>query len=176
MSEGNMTDVIPSNLDLSWLERAAAAEHESWSGWMRWMLSQIRKELKTQHIRPELQGKIIALIYGCPKRGQGVALPCFRRWRRQMNTAYSDLPEQEKESDRKEAIQKIATYVDTVNGIRKDSKARGTHLVGMVCHCGLVHERGSTDGRLTFEYLPDVQCPHCMEPRLRKDYCVCDPE
>lgn len=58
------------------VERIAAQAHEAWSGWMRWML-------------PKLDGPDAA--------------SWRERWERQMNTAYADLSEAEKESDRNEA-------------------------------------------------------------------------
>lgn len=57
-------------------ERLAAFAHERWSGWMRWMLECLDSPEREQHLA---------------------------RWRRQMGTPYSELPEGEKESDRKEA-------------------------------------------------------------------------
>jgi len=92
------------------LEFLAAAEHESWSGWTKWMLRQIEKEIQES--------------YGQRKRGERSnrdraakaavdsfnALPCVLRWKRQMITPYLDLSEKEKESDRKEAREKIKVY------------------------------------------------------------------
>ena len=64
-------------------EELAAYAHEAWSGWMRYMFK---------------KGTIL-------KRKADFVLPSefVLRWIRQMNTPYSELPENEKESDRKEA-------------------------------------------------------------------------
>lgn len=63
-------------------EALAALAHEQWSGWMRYLVGRSR-----------------ALS------GGGVLIPAelAARWRRQMATAYAQLPEEEKASDRAEA-------------------------------------------------------------------------
>lgn len=68
-------------------ELLAAYAHEAWSGWMRY-----------------LWDKAIANENGT------LTLPvvAVERWRRQMTTAYADLPEDEKRSDRKEADEMLA--------------------------------------------------------------------
>lgn len=68
-------------------EKLAALAHEQWSGWMRYLF-----------------GK--CAIY---EEGSAI-IPAWavKRWQRQMNTAYSDLPEEEKESDRREADKMLA--------------------------------------------------------------------
>ena len=67
-------------------EALAAYAHEAWSGWMRYMFAK------------------------CNHTGVGLAIPdaLVERWTRQMNTAYADLPENEKQSDRKEADEMLA--------------------------------------------------------------------
>ena len=68
-------------------EALAAYAHDAWSGWMKYLF-----------------GK-------CEKGGGGHALIppwAVERWMRQMDTAYKDLPEDEKESDRKEADRMLA--------------------------------------------------------------------
>lgn len=64
------------------IEALAALAHQQWSGWMEYLFSK-----------------------GCGMPDGGFCLPSavVRRWQRQMVTAYSDLPEEEKESDRQEA-------------------------------------------------------------------------
>ena len=63
------------------IERLAHYEHESWSRWMRYLFAT-----------------------ASPNADGSVTLPTrlVERWRRQMETAYADLTEAEKESDRQE--------------------------------------------------------------------------
>ena len=72
------------------METLAAVEHESWSKWTRWMLSEIEKEAGGDF--------------------DITSLPCVHRWKRQMITVYSDLSGREKESDRKVVREKIPHY------------------------------------------------------------------
>lgn len=63
-------------------ERIAAFAHSQWSGWMRYLFSR------------------------CIANGDGtVTIPVWavQHWKRQMETSYMDLPEDEKESDRHQA-------------------------------------------------------------------------
>jgi len=71
-------------------EKLAAYAHEAWAGWMRYLFS-----------RCHVDGSV---------DGVAVVIPpdLVARWKRQMNTPYEELPENEKESDRAEAI-KIQT-------------------------------------------------------------------
>jgi len=77
-------------------EALAAYAHEAWSHWMRYMFSKCQ-ELHGAH--PFLEDELL------------IPQASVRRWKRQMATAYADLPEQEKASDRDEAdkILKIFT-------------------------------------------------------------------
>lgn len=60
------------------IERLAAFAHQRWSGWMEW---------QDDHFQDvTLEGETF-----------------LDRWHRQMETAYADLPEDEKDSDREEA-------------------------------------------------------------------------
>jgi hypothetical protein len=64
------------------IENGATIAHDQWSGWMKHLFSK------------------------CTLRDDGTAvIPKWAvdRWTRQMNTPYDQLPEEEKESDRKEA-------------------------------------------------------------------------
>lgn len=63
-------------------EQMAALAHERWSRWMRYLFA---------HSAKEPSGEVVI-----PAR-------LVERWMRQMDTSYSDLSEEEKESDRKEA-------------------------------------------------------------------------
>ena len=63
-------------------EKLAKLAHEQWVGWMKYLFNK------------------------CAVTGNGLTIiPSWavERWRRQMNTPYEDLPEEEKETDRKEA-------------------------------------------------------------------------
>ena len=65
-------------------EKLAALCHEQWSDWMKHLFS-----------------KCHAHVYN----KEEVVIPrwAIDRWKRQMNTPYKDLSEEEKESDRREA-------------------------------------------------------------------------
>ena len=63
-------------------EQLADYAHDAWSGWMKYLFSKC-------HVNQD----------------GSVTVPAWavERWTRQMNTPYAELPEGEKESDRKEA-------------------------------------------------------------------------
>jgi hypothetical protein len=63
-------------------ERLAALAHRQWSGWMSYLFGKCRMNDDAT-----------------------LTIPAWavERWQRQMNTSYFDLPEEEKDSDRKEA-------------------------------------------------------------------------
>lgn len=92
-------DRLPSAGDM---EQLAAGEHKSWSGWTKWMLSEIEKEAAS---RPG-DGRTWTSLLN--------SLPCVQRWRRQMATDYAGLSEKEKESDRKEVRKRWALYREAV--------------------------------------------------------------
>ena len=69
-------------------EALAAYAHTAWSGWMEYLFSKC--------IGPESDGGLI------------IPRDSVDRWLRQANTAYADLPEEEKESDRAEADKILA--------------------------------------------------------------------
>lgn len=62
-------------------ERLAEYAHEAWSGWMKYLFEKSEDTCDFLIVPPGLRD----------------------RWKRQMAAAYKDLPENEKESDRKEA-------------------------------------------------------------------------
>jgi hypothetical protein len=74
------------------LESLAGYAHEAWSGWMKYLFE---KSLTGSSGNSILPGS--ALI---PKS-------LVNRWRRQMKTPYDELPENEKDSDRKEALRML---------------------------------------------------------------------
>lgn len=67
--------------------------HEQWSGWMKYLFE---KCLYTQSGKLDGKGKAV------------IPISLVKRWLRQMNTKYENLPENEKESDRIEARKFIA--------------------------------------------------------------------
>lgn len=70
-------------------ERLAELCHEQWSGWMNYLYGECDNTITIFAVNGETQAII-------PKEST-------TRWFRQMNTPYSELSEEEKESDRKEA-------------------------------------------------------------------------
>ena len=75
-------------------EQLAALEHEQWSGWMKYLFEKSKEDDD-----------------GCAK----IPASLVARWKRQMNTSYTDLTEHEKESDRAEADKVIVRL-----GLRRD--------------------------------------------------------
>lgn len=63
-------------------EKLASLAHKQWAGWMKYLFNKSIKNIDGTVTIPKW---------------------AVERWKRQMNTSYSDLPESEKESDRKEA-------------------------------------------------------------------------
>ena len=80
----------------------ADQEHESWANWTRWMLGEIKKELRPAIDEAERDGEDPMLAFE--------NLPCVNRWEQQMETPYADLSEREKESDRKVVREKLPLY------------------------------------------------------------------
>ena len=75
-------------------EKLADYAHDVWSGWMKYMF-----EKAIPYMPGKVQAAEGALII--PKRA-------VDRWRCQMNKAYTELPEDMKNSDRKEADKMLA--------------------------------------------------------------------
>ena len=94
------------------LEKLAALAHdEQWSGWMEYLFSKCTKN-------PLGLGTLL------------IPEDSVERWKRQMNTPYSELPEEERESDRVEARKVIelirsALAGDTV-AVGKDQSEGGS--------------------------------------------------
>lgn len=77
-------------------EQLAALAHKLWSGWMVYMFSK-------GYFRVLDLDELTQTAFVLPAELRS-------RWERQMRTAYADLPEGEKESDRQEADKMIAAY------------------------------------------------------------------
>ena len=72
------------NWEKEFIEKGAALEHDRrWAKWQKWMHQQVYDS--SESINPHL--KVIPT-------------ELFNRWKRQIRTKYSELPENEKESDR----------------------------------------------------------------------------
>lgn len=96
-------------------ESLAAVQHEIWSHWMRWILSQCRE--RSEPIL-DFGGKYdpdndphgfgpLPSITG--EEIEAIILPkTLKRWKRKMNTPYADLSEEWKESDRHQADKVLA--------------------------------------------------------------------
>ena len=82
-------------------EQLAALSHEQWAGWMKYLL-----EKSTEGD----DGSVV------------IPAAFVARWKRQMNTPYIDLPENEKESDRSEADK--FTHVFQLNNIANTRSKR----------------------------------------------------
>ena len=78
------------------IEVWAAAEHECWSNWMKYMFSK-------GHMQKNSYGH--TGDWCMPKE-------LVDRWQRQMNTSYADLTEKEKQYDRDVVIQYHGTHVN----------------------------------------------------------------
>lgn len=74
-------------------EALAALAHDQWSGWMAYLFA------RCQTVEHAENGYRIAAY---------IPPPLVGRWRRQMETPYADLPEEEKASDRAEADRVLA--------------------------------------------------------------------
>jgi hypothetical protein len=80
------------------LETLASVEHERWSHWQRYMHSK------------------------CVPQGDGALLipaDLVKRWGKQANTPYSELTNQEKESDREQVRKYLPLIIDALSNRRK---------------------------------------------------------
>jgi len=81
-------------------EQLAQASHDIWADWMRYLLSQCRQETIVIQDNETFE-PITRYITAIPRT-------LTNRWLRQMNTAYSELSENEKQSDRQCADRLLA--------------------------------------------------------------------
>lgn len=77
-------------------EGLAELQHEIWSDWMRYLFS-------------------VCTSWGEDADTVLISSTLAARWKRQMNTAYADLSESEKDSDRNEA-DKVIAFLDAREG------------------------------------------------------------
>lgn len=77
-------------------EALAAYAHDAWSGWVTYMFEKMAPLIIPIDTRTFIE--------------HPTAVEAFARWHRQMTTPYEDLPEYEKESDRREADKMIAIF------------------------------------------------------------------
>lgn len=88
------------------MEKFAALEHERWAKWQKYFFSKCQ-------IKPQSQ------VNGMDDRYVYLALPkdLYERWLRQIETPYSELSEQEKESDREQVspyLEEFSTLLDEI--------------------------------------------------------------
>jgi hypothetical protein len=81
------------SIDMCTREKLANLCHEQWIGWMEYLFS-----------------KCFAEVGQFDKKTGNLIIPewAVNKWRRQMSMPYAELPENEKESDRKEADRFLA--------------------------------------------------------------------
>lgn len=86
------------------IEELAAVAHESWAGWTKYLFSKCG------------DGVVDGL------RVTSAILPVWakKRWMRQMGTPYTDLPEEEKESDRVEARKYLEVMEEELSRLRRE--------------------------------------------------------
>jgi len=82
-------------------EKVAALCHQQWSGWMEYLL----EKSYWNH-----DGTVI------------IPFPLGVRWRNQANAPYTDLSEEEKDSDRAEADKFIALFEEELEAITQDDE------------------------------------------------------
>lgn len=88
-------------------ERLAALEHEQWTHWTSYMLDMLVPIVLIDEGLLMSWERALAMSWS----GRQRALAAVARWKRQVVTAYKDLTEEEKESDR-EWADKVLALVD----------------------------------------------------------------
>lgn len=81
-------------------EKFAAIEHERWADWQAYVFTQCKKE--PLHVELTIPASLV------------------RRWRRQIETPYADLTEEEKQSDRDQ----VDRYWHLITALQQDLSAR----------------------------------------------------
>lgn len=102
-----MRSQIPQSTLDKLIERLADIEHQRWSHWQRYMHSKCEREPGGSLIIPR---ELVA------------------QWERQIATAYDDLTEAEKESDRDQVRRYLPTVLETL-GIGAEATADNEHTI-----------------------------------------------
>jgi len=90
-------------------ERLAAYAHDTWIGWMRWMMPKLSTRVPGGSDGEDLEGPLVVPAHGSMEGWEP-------RWRdesalsKTLRTAYHELSEKEKESDRDEADKMLALF------------------------------------------------------------------
>jgi hypothetical protein len=88
-------------------EALAAYAHDAWSGWMKYMLP----KLQLAHQQPDGKWELTHLgVMTTHFVAPGFDESFLYRWIRQAMTSYADLPEEEKESNRREAEKMLEVF------------------------------------------------------------------
>lgn len=80
------------------IEKLATIAHESWSGWMKYLFGLTYR----QH------------------DGERIPVALVKRWKRQMETPYERLPEDERPSDRVEAKRFLEAILEDYELVRRE--------------------------------------------------------
>lgn len=104
------------NWEKEFIEKAAALAHDRiWAKWQKWMHQQVYDS--SESINPHL--KVIPT-------------ELFNRWERQIRTKYSELPENEKESDRIEVRKYLPLIQEIIYQKDQEHKAELEMIKGEV--------------------------------------------
>jgi hypothetical protein len=142
-------------------EQLAAYSHDrAWAGWMRYMFSKCYLASDPDHLEDD-DGSLI------------IPGDLVKRWRRQIETPYADLPEVEKASDREQA-KYIMQILDRSKGVVNELTYMRTTHTGRIhsewtkeelkdkprCHCDCHTSPGTYP---TTESRPCNSCGHVHE-------------
>lgn len=150
-------------------ETLAAYAHSAWAAWMDYLYSKAIHRTDGAILIPEWAA---------------------RRWLRQKETPYADLPEAEKESDRAEADKMLAilrppdalalataSLLDQAAGVAELLQEAGDYIDDMILHsplAPLINREAGADlvmriaQALHGASAPEATCPACGTPLLRR--------
>lgn len=113
--------------DEEFVEAGAALEHERWARWQEYMFSKFE-------YREEKQGEKTIAFYILPADS-------WEHWNREIDTDYADLPEAQKESDRKETREYLHLLHSRDKALLEAYKEelRG-EMVGQIKHFQKLHD------------------------------------